>query len=183
VQPWGTSAVRAPLALPRNASSGRYYSGINVLILWGAVVQHGFPGQSWLTFRQALSLDGHVRRGARGTSVVFADRFVPDAERERAGERSDDPRTIPFLKRFTVFNTDQCQGWPEEVTIVSPPAPEGLILPEVEALIRASGADLRSGKEVASVLAEQSGSTALHAFIDGKRALDRELWQQVAVLG
>jgi alkylation response protein AidB-like acyl-CoA dehydrogenase len=40
---------------------------------------------------------------------------------------------------------------------------------------------LREG--VASVLAEQSGSTALHAFIDGKRALDRELWQQAAVLG
>jgi hypothetical protein len=40
---------------------------------------------------------------------------------------------------------------------------------------------LREG--VASVLAEQSGSTALHAFIDGKRALDRELWQQATVLG
>jgi len=62
-----------------------------------------------------------------------------------ARERGDDPRTIPFLKRFTVFNTDQCEGLPEEVTIVSPPAPEGLILPEVEALIRASGADLRIG--------------------------------------
>jgi len=145
VQPWGTSAVRAPLALPRNASTGRRYSGINVLILWGAVVQHGFPGQSWLTFRQALALGGHVRRGERGTTVVFADRFIPDAERERARERGDDPRTIPFLKRFTVFNTDQCEGLPEEVTATAPPAPEGLILPEVEALIRASGADLRIG--------------------------------------
>lgn len=56
VQPWGTSAVQAPLALPRNATTGRRYSGINVLILWGAVVQHGFSGQSWLTFRQALAV-------------------------------------------------------------------------------------------------------------------------------
>ena len=54
VQPWGTSAVQAPLAMPKNAATGRRYSGINVLILWGAVVQHGFSGQSWLTFRQAL---------------------------------------------------------------------------------------------------------------------------------
>jgi antirestriction protein ArdC len=145
VQPWGTSAVRAPLAMPRNASTGRRYSGINVLILWGAVVQHGFSGQSWLTFRQALALDGHIRRGERGTTVVFADRFIPNAERDRAREQGEDPCAIPFLKRFTVFNTDQCEGLPEEVTIVSPPAPEGLILPEVEALIRASGADLRIG--------------------------------------
>lgn len=33
VQPWGTAAVQAPLAMPRNASTGRQYSGINVLIL------------------------------------------------------------------------------------------------------------------------------------------------------
>lgn len=56
VQPWGASPDTPPLGLPRNASTGRSYSGINILILWGAVIQHGFPGQSWLTFRQALSL-------------------------------------------------------------------------------------------------------------------------------
>ena len=74
----------APLAMPRNASTGRCYSGINVLILWGAVVQHGFSGQDWLTFRQALALGGNVRNGERGTSVVYADRFVPDDEKRRA---------------------------------------------------------------------------------------------------
>jgi antirestriction protein ArdC len=147
VQPWGTSAVEAPLAMPRNATTGRRYSGINVLILWGAVVQQGYSGQSWLTFRQALALGGHVRKGERGTTVVFAHRFTPDAERDRAREQGDDPRTIPFLKRFTVFNTDQCDGLPDEVATMAPPPPEGMILPEVEALIRRSGADLRIGGE------------------------------------
>lgn len=61
VQPWGTAAAKAPLAMPKNAATGRGYSGINVLILWGAVIERGFPGQSWLTFRQALSLGGNVR--------------------------------------------------------------------------------------------------------------------------
>jgi antirestriction protein ArdC len=147
VQPWGTSAVQAPLAMPKNATTGRRYSGVNVLILWGAVVQHGFSGQSWLTFRQALSLGGHVRKGERGTTVVYADRFTPDAERSRAQEQGDDPRSIPFLKRFTVFNTDQCDSLPEEIVTAAPPPPPGLILPEVEALIRASGADLRIGSD------------------------------------
>jgi len=76
VQPWGTAAIKAPLAMPRNASTQRGYAGINVLILWGSVIEHGFPGQSWLTFRQALSLGGHVRKGERGTTVVYVDRFT-----------------------------------------------------------------------------------------------------------
>jgi antirestriction protein ArdC len=149
VQPWGTSAVQAPLAMPKNAATQRRYSGINVLILWGAVVQHGFPGQSWLTFRQALGLGGNVRKGERGTTVVFADRFIPDQERARAREQGDEPNAIPFLKRFTVFNVAQCDGLAGDLATVPPPVPDGLILPEVEALIRASGADLRLGGDKA----------------------------------
>jgi antirestriction protein ArdC len=38
VQPWGTAAAKAPLAMPKNAATGRLYSGINVLILWGSVI-------------------------------------------------------------------------------------------------------------------------------------------------
>jgi antirestriction protein ArdC len=147
VQPWGTSNVAAPLSMPRNAATGRGYSGINVLILWGAVVARGYSCQSWLTFRQALSLGGNVRKGERGTTVVYADRFVPDDERQRARETGDEAHAIPFLKRFTVFSVDQCENLPNELVTAPSPVPEGLILPEVEALIRASGADLRLGGE------------------------------------
>lgn len=113
VQPWGSSTVSAPLAMPRNAATDRGYSGINVLILWGAVVQHGFATQGWLTFRQALGLGGNVRKGEHGTTVVYADRFIPDDERRRAQDNGDDPAAIPFLKRFTVFNVAQCEGLPD----------------------------------------------------------------------
>lgn len=123
VQPWGTAAAKAPLAMPNNAATGRTYSGINVLILWGAVIEQGFPGQSWLTFRQALSLGGHVRNGERGTTVVYADRFIPDEEKKRARETGDDPQAIPFLKRFTVFNTAQCDDLPEESRCPATPMP------------------------------------------------------------
>jgi antirestriction protein ArdC len=149
VQPWGSSGVSAPLAMPKNAATERGYSGINVLILWGAVVQHGFPSQCWLTFRQALGLGGNVRRGERGTTVVYADRFIPDGERRRARETGDEAVAIPFLKRFTVFNVAQCEGLPDDLIVVQPPVPEGLIIPDVEALIRASGVDLRLGGDKA----------------------------------
>ena len=145
VQPW--AGVSAPLGLPRNATTGRAYSGINILILWCAVAERGFTGQKWLTFRQALNLGAHVRKGEKGTTVVYADRFIPYRERTRAAEAGDEPEAIPFLKRFTVFNTDQCEDLPAD--IAPPPAPlaENLILPQAEALIRATGADIRIGGE------------------------------------
>jgi antirestriction protein ArdC len=143
VQPWASSG--APLGLPKNATTGRHYSGINVLILWSAVIEHGFAVQSWLTFRQALSHGAHVRKGERGTTVVYADRFIPDDVRERARESGEEPRSIPFLKRFTVFNAEQCEGLPEGIADAPPPVHTNLILPQAEALIQATGADIRIG--------------------------------------
>jgi antirestriction protein ArdC len=81
--------------------------------------------------------------------VVFADRFIPVQERARAREQGDEPNAIPFLKRFTVFNIAQCDGLPADLVAVPPPVPDGLILPDVEALIRASRADLRLGGDKA----------------------------------
>lgn len=145
VQPWGGTSAAASVAMPTNASTLRRYSGINVLILWGAVIEHGFATQNWLTFRQALSLGGHVRKGERGTTLVYADRFIPEDEKQHARETGEEVRTIPFLKRFTVFNVAQCEDLPAELAIV-PPAPDpGLIEPQVEALIKAAGIDFRIG--------------------------------------
>src|SRR5580704_16413628 len=62
VQPWGSSGINAALGLPKNAATGRKYSGINIMILWSAVAARGFTSQGWLTFRQALALGAHVRK-------------------------------------------------------------------------------------------------------------------------
>ena len=145
VQPWGTAAAKASLSMPKNASTNRSYSGVNVLLLWGSTIENGFTGQSWLTFRQALSLGGHVRKGERGTTVVYADRFVPSDEKRRAAETGEEAQAIPFLKRFTVFNCDQCDELPDEIATATPPPPPGLIEPTVEALIKATGIDFRIG--------------------------------------
>ena len=144
VQPWSSGGVAA-LDMPRNAATERRYSGINILILWAAVVTGGFVRQHWLTFKQALSLGGCVRKGERGTTVVYADRFVPDDERRRAESTGDRSKGVAFLKRFTVFNVAQCDSLPAELTAEEPLIAEGLILPAVEALIAACGATVRLG--------------------------------------
>ncbi|TCM12994.1 antirestriction protein ArdC [Novosphingobium sp. PhB165] len=158
VQPWGIPAAgggageggSVPAAgLPRNALTRRPYSGINVLILWEAVIAGGWPSQGWLTFRQAQEAGGNVRKGEHGTQVVYADRFTPEAEKERARESGGEARSIAFLKRFTVFNVAQCEGLrgdllPEQVAL-----PTREIVPVAEAVIAASGVDFRIGGDKA----------------------------------
>jgi len=144
VQPWSRSGG-ASAALPHNATSARPYSGINILILWGAVIEAGYPSQAWLTFRQALEAGGNVRKGERGTTVVYADRFVPKGEAERAQRDGGDARAVPFLKSFTVFNVAQCEGLREGIGIDPLPLPEREIVPVAEAVIAASGIEFRIG--------------------------------------
>jgi antirestriction protein ArdC len=143
VQPWGSAGIGP--ALPRNALTARAYSGVNVLILWGEVIAKGWPSQSWLTFRQALDAGGCVRKGERGTVVVYADRFVPEAEKVRAAESGGDAKAIPFLKRFVVFNVAQCEGLREGLASDPAPLPEREIIPVAEEVIAASGVDFRIG--------------------------------------
>ncbi|NIJ63133.1 antirestriction protein ArdC [Sphingomonas leidyi] len=151
VQPW--EAAAAVPGLPRNAGSGRAYSGINVLILWGEVIMRGYASQGWLTFRQALEAGGCVRKGEHGVGVVYADRFVPrEADKgtlrgSATPPNGDEPpeRAIHFLKRFTVFNVAQCDGLPERMLSRAAPLPPREIVPVAEALIAATGADFRIG--------------------------------------
>src|SRR3546814_14043363 len=83
--------------MPRNGKTGDRYAGINILILWDAVVANGFSTNSFLTFRQALALGGNVRKGERGTTVVYDHSLTPDSERRRGSEDGREPGAIPFL--------------------------------------------------------------------------------------
>jgi len=148
VQPWGTTDGIGP-GLPRNALTARPYSGVNILILWGAVIENGWPSQSWLTFRQAQEAGGCVRKGERGQCVVYADRFTPEAEKQRAERDGSEAKTVPFLKRFTVFNVAQCEGLREGLASDPAPLPEREIVPLAEEVIAASGVDFRIGGDKA----------------------------------
>ncbi len=90
---------------PRNFLTGKPYRGINVLLLWSS----SYASPFWLTFKQARELKGTVRKGEKGTQIVFykqlrsrkEDPEASDTEKERA----------PFvLCYYTVFNVEQCDG-------------------------------------------------------------------------
>jgi antirestriction protein ArdC len=139
-KPWNNGV--APMsALPVNHSTGRAYSGVNILILWGAAVSKGYRHPRWLTFKQASDLGGCVRKGEKGTMAVYADRFIPEAEKARAESTGDDARSVAFLKRFFLFNVEQIDGLGE--LPVAEPMPEGERDELSEALIEGSGISFR----------------------------------------
>ncbi len=107
VKPWSTAGM------PRNAVSGREYSGINTILL--AMSPYASP--LWLTYLQAQAADAQVRKGEHGTTVVFFKPFkVSDVNNPEAKEKS-----IPLLRSFTVFNVQQIDGLPEKYTLANKP--------------------------------------------------------------
>lgn len=111
-QPWKNTARGA--YLPTNFRTGRGYRGINLAML----LCSGFRSQQWMTYKQAAELGAQVRKGERGTPVVFW-KFAGREERELeavAGHRS-----APMCRTYTVFNVDQIDGLPAELPFDSMP--------------------------------------------------------------
>jgi antirestriction protein ArdC len=149
IKPW---TVSGSFGLPRSAASRKTYSGINILILWDAALKRGYIAQEWLTLRQCNELGGRIKKGEKGTTACYADSFIPKAERERAKEQGDDPGRVPFLKRFTLFNIEQCEGLPAHITPPPTPIPASELVPAADAMIAASGITIKHGGDTAMYL-------------------------------
>ena len=106
------------LQRPVNAVTDRKYTGVNVTILWTAATTRGFKRDRWVTFNQARKAGGHVRRGQKGTvAILYREIEVRRKDESGAivldsnGETIKDK--IKFIKGFTLFNVDQCNGLSE----------------------------------------------------------------------
>lgn len=145
---WQTGGAASPFgALPRRAG-GEYYRGINVLLLWLSAGQHGFTAARWMTFKQAIELGGCVRKGEKGTRIVFFKKLEKTAPNAETGQ--DETRLIPMLRTFTVFNVEQIDGLPAEYY----PAPFVAADPverdhAAEAALRSCGAAIRESGDKA----------------------------------
>jgi antirestriction protein ArdC len=87
-----------------NYYSKRPYRGINTLLLGIEQIEHGYTSPAWTTFKAAADKGAYVRKGEKGTTVVF---WKPIKVTDK--ETGEDKRI--FLTRlYTVFNTDQIDG-------------------------------------------------------------------------
>lgn len=120
-------------------STGEPYAGINILLLWGAAADNGYTNPSWMTFKQAKQLGGCVRKGEKGTGIVFFS--VSTREDEDGNEHR-----FGFLKSYTVFNVEQIDGLPETWDIDEDEIDEGTApVEDLQAFFDATGAAISHG--------------------------------------
>jgi antirestriction protein ArdC len=112
-KPWTTTSSIAGAIRP-SRHDGMPYRGINVLILWSEASDNGYTSSTWMTYRQAQLLGAQVRKGERGTTIVYAKQI--QLLNKDATTDEDNTRTIPLLKAYTVFNVQQIDGLPAKYT-------------------------------------------------------------------
>jgi antirestriction protein ArdC len=119
MKPWNVGSATSPMGRPLR-HNGIPYSGINVVTLWMAATARGYICPTWLTYRQAVELGAHVRRGETGETVVYASTMTR-TETTNGGEEVD--REARFLKCYIVFNAEQIDGLPKEPSKVQHASP------------------------------------------------------------
>lgn len=95
---------------PRNLVTGKPYRGLNILL----TAMQGYASPYWLTYKQATERNGQVRKGEKGTPVVFWNWKTKQVQNTNGDIEEKD---IPFMRYYTVFNTAQIDGLtlPEDI--------------------------------------------------------------------
>lgn len=137
--PWHRD--KGSLLHPMNIASGKGYQGINILSLWVAAEARGFATPIWGTYKQWQAKGAQVRKGERGSAVVFYKELDAPRTEEESGEEAEGKRL--FARASWVFNASQVDGFETADATFTP----NIFDPSaaVEALLAASGADIRYG--------------------------------------
>jgi antirestriction protein ArdC len=108
-KPWNAEHAAGRITRPLR-HNGENYHGANILMLWMSAELQGFVCPYWMTFQQAKELGGFVKKGEHGSPVVYASTFKK-TDTTDDGQKVEEE--IPFLKEYTVFNAEQCEGLPK----------------------------------------------------------------------
>jgi antirestriction protein ArdC len=138
-RPWSVTPGRNT---PCNGATDRRYNGVNVVLLWMAMRAHEWPTARFVTFRQALELGGHVRKGEHGHHICYVGNSRKVTESEGEDDEQSTVQAYRFLKTYTVFNVAQCDGLPGRLTAppIVKPRHRDARDPLIEEFIAATGA-------------------------------------------
>ncbi len=100
-------ASLAAQGLPLNPSTGKHYQGVNVPCLWMYQQEKGYTSNHWGTFKQWKDQAASVKKGEKGSTIVFYKTLLIDDENSLEAT----PQRIPMLRLYTVFNACQVEGY------------------------------------------------------------------------
>jgi antirestriction protein ArdC len=143
LKPWNSEHAAGRITRPLRAG-GQPYKGINVLMLWTSAMTQNFAAPIWMTFKQAKELKANVRKGSKGSLVVYADRIT---RTETANDGQENERDIYFMKGYNVFNVEQIEGLPAHfyATAMPPQLDPVQRNGEADRFFANTGADIRHG--------------------------------------
>jgi antirestriction protein ArdC len=139
LKPWKTQ--RRGGIMPVNAVTGRVYSGLNVLVLWLERDKHQYEQNLWLTYKQCQEAGGQVRKGEKSTIGIYVNKQVIE-------QGTEEERLVPFMRMFSLFNVQQCDGLPQNEP--EPELPEHERNERAEAFFAATGATTSWGEPEAA---------------------------------
>lgn len=142
--------------MPLNGTTRKTYRGINTLILWLAAEEKGYASNEWATFKQWGANGTYVRKGEKGTPIVFY-KILEKGE----GEEKD---TFPMLRVSWVFNRAQLDGAEAEPQAAQPQPPEQRHA-AAQAWLEGSGIQLVEGKPSYAPIADRIFMPKTTAFI------------------
>ncbi|MBI1331455.1 MAG: DUF1738 domain-containing protein [Armatimonadetes bacterium] len=141
--PWHASEV--PLAIPKNALTGKPYRGINVVALWAQSQDKCYMEPTWATYQQWALLGKQVAKGEKATIGIVWKPLDNDGADEPARDNpaSDEANEQRwFAKAFSVFNIAQLDDYEPPANPGQPVMPR---IEEAEAFFSNLGIDLRHG--------------------------------------
>lgn len=140
MKPWSADNTAGRIVRPLR-HNGQAYSGINILMLWASAIEQGFAAPIWMTFKQAIELNASVKKGEKGSLVVYANKITKIQNDDNGNEVE---RDIPFMKGYTVFNVEQIEGLPEHYYAKPTPKRGGPArIYHADAFFTNTGADIR----------------------------------------
>jgi antirestriction protein ArdC len=104
--PWQSFA-----SMPENVASKKPYRGVNVPTLWIAQAAKGYSHGIWGTYKQWNELGAQVRKGEKGTPIVFWGTVTKDKDNESDNESDNEKKTHIFARYSVVFNACQVDGY------------------------------------------------------------------------
>ena len=146
VAPWQKPWKPGETQLPANVASERAYRGGNSLYLSVAQTAKGYSDNRWGTYKQIKELGGQVRKGEKGSHVLFykfddEQRAREDGPRDESGKPGEpgEQSRPPLVRAYTVFNIEQAEGLKLERREDAEPPPEWKAHQAAERVIHESG--------------------------------------------
>ena len=152
VAPWQKPWKPGEQNAPENFSTGKQYTGGNHVYLMSRAIRDGRGDNRWGTYNQIREAGGQVRKGEKGTQVLFFTKTNSRAAKDEEGKTrknkegktiyEEQQRETPVVKQYTVFNVEQADGLKLEAREAQV-KPEWEAHREAEKVIAANGAPVK----------------------------------------